>query len=184
MQFCNSNVSPTVCEPFLSATSSGSVGLAEWPSVIDTNAAIQVASSTATRIFEADSTARTHIFDVTQSGASKTALSIAGNAGGTTPLLAISSSTAAFATTTVFKIDKNGNVLMSPNGAYTSIASSTFTSALGILGIGTDPTTSNSTTTITVSGKLQWDFYDTAGARECAYFVSTTLTVSAGPCTP
>lgn len=46
-------------------------------------------------------------------------LSIAGSAGGTTPLLAISSSTAAYATTTVFEIDQNGNATMSAGTSLT-----------------------------------------------------------------
>lgn len=55
-------------------------------------------------------------------GATTTAfaeLSIAGSAGGTTPLFAVSSSTAGFATSTPFEIDKNGNVGIN-NGATLS----------------------------------------------------------------
>lgn len=51
-------------------------------------------------------------------------LSIAGSAGGTTPLFAISSSTAAFATTTVFQIDQNGKLISN------ALATSTFSGAV------------------------------------------------------
>lgn len=48
-------------------------------------------------------------------------LSVAGFAGGTTPLFAVSTSTALFATTTAFEIDQNGNVSIN-NGANVTVS--------------------------------------------------------------
>ena len=59
-------------------------------------------------------------------------LSLAGAAGGTVPLLSISSSTSGFATTTVFQIDKNGNTTIGNNGSALSINGATTTAANGI----------------------------------------------------
>jgi len=49
------------------------------------------------------------------------------------------------------------------------------------LNLGTTNST-NGTSTIQM-GKIQWDGYDSSGARICAYFVSTTLTAQLGACT-
>ncbi|HTR18369.1 MAG TPA: hypothetical protein VMH91_00060, partial [Candidatus Paceibacterota bacterium] len=59
-------------------------------------------------------------------------LSIAGSNGGTTALFTVSSSTSAFATTTVFNIDQNGNTTIGNNGSTLSINGATTTAANGI----------------------------------------------------
>ncbi|TSC61377.1 MAG: hemagluttinin family protein, partial [Parcubacteria group bacterium Athens0416_74] len=52
-------------------------------------------------------------------------LSVAGAAGGTTPLFSVSSSTAAFSTTTAFLIDANGNTTIGNNGSLLTVNNST-----------------------------------------------------------
>lgn len=59
-------------------------------------------------------------------------LSVAGTAGGTTPLFLISSSTSLFATTTIAEIDKNGNALFGLGGANVGIGTTTPGSLLSI----------------------------------------------------
>ena len=68
----------------------------------------------------------------------------------------------------------NGNLANKTIG----IATTTFN---GIFGIGTD---SGSATTTISAGKIQWDGYNSAGTRICAYFVGTTLTTQTGKCNP
>ena len=75
------------------------------------------------------------------------------------------------ASTTVMSILKNGQLNVG-----------TTTASTVQLGLGTVGST-NGTTTIQM-GKIQWDGYDSSGARVCAFFVGTTLTAQSGACTP
>ncbi|MDR3572118.1 MAG: hypothetical protein P4L81_08125, partial [Candidatus Pacebacteria bacterium] len=59
-------------------------------------------------------------------------LSVAGTNGGTTPLFTISSSTSAFATTTVFNIDQNGNTTIGANGSSITFPSVAANSLLSL----------------------------------------------------
>lgn len=78
-----------------------------------------------------------------------------------------------------------GASLLSVNGlGVTSIASSTFSSLGDIFGIGNDPVTTNGSSTIVHTGKLQADGYNTAGQRICLFVVGTTPTVGLGACNP
>ena len=63
------------------ALPNGSVSIGDQAtSSVDQNALLQVSSSTATRIFEANSSPGSHVFDVTQGGASTTNLTLSGTA--------------------------------------------------------------------------------------------------------
>lgn len=67
------------------------------------------------------------------------------------------------------------NVLNLEGGSL-GIASSSPNSLLTV-----GPSTANGTSTISM-GKIQWDGYNSAGARICTYFVGTTLTAQLGAC--
>lgn len=60
-------------------------------------------------------------------------LSVAGSAGGTTPLFAISTSTAAFATSTALQVDANGNFLFGSNGNTIQLGATVATSSASVL---------------------------------------------------
>lgn len=87
-------------------------------------------------------------------------------------LFAIGSSTAT-ATTTLFTISNTGSVV---------IASTSPQRTAAVLTIGSDAGTTNGTSTISM-GKIQFDGYNAAGARICAFFVGTTPTATLGACT-
>lgn len=97
-------------------------------------------------------------------------LGVQGKFGSQAPIFDVATTTnsSGSATTSVFRIKANGG---------TGIATSTFS---GLFGIGTTGSTNGSSTI--ASGKIQWDGYNSAGTRICAYFVGTTLTVSSAAC--
>lgn len=86
-------------------------------------------------------------------------LSVAGGAGGSTPLFAVSSSTAGFATTTVVEIDQNGNVILNKNSlTLTALgAGELYTNSAGLVG-------TSATTTVSCSGTVSCTAFSTFGS--------------------
>lgn len=96
-------------------------------------------------------------------------LSVAGSAGGTTPLFMLSTSTAAFATSTAFEIDQNGNVALL-NGTTLTTPKLTIGSLSGVLkaASGVVSTAANGTD------------YTLTTAQSCTNQVITALTAAGG----
>src|SRR6185437_12146377 len=115
-------------------TSGGGGGAGAWSTTTDSLAVYPTDTTNVILVGASATTTIGNIFEVHGSsyfsnniaiGATTTAfakLSIGGAAGGTSSLFAISTSTAAFATTTAFLIDKNGNVSIN-NGATLTLNS-------------------------------------------------------------
>ena len=94
------------------------------------------------------------------------------NNGETNTTAFIIASSTASATTTLMAVRNNGAV---------AIASTTPTSPGAILTLGENPDSTNGTSTI-MMGKVQFDGYNSAGARICTYIVGTTPVTSLGAC--
>lgn len=99
-------------------------------------------------------------------------LSVAGSAGGTTPLFAISTSTAGFATTTALTIDQNGNLSIGSGAALLAPITNSlrFISA----GAGVLPTGNGIATFINQTTQLLLQRNNTAGSNQICFIESTT----------
>lgn len=103
-------------------------------------------------------------------------LSVHANNGSTnTTLFAIGSSTAT-ATSTLFSVDNTGIGSLSIGSTTQTVNPVT-----GLLTLGSNGANGSSTIS---TGKLQYDTYNSAGTRSCAYIVGTAWVISAGACNP
>lgn len=154
----NFNASP------LSVTTSGSVsiGTSSSPFMLD------VASTTASATFKP----QISITDSTATAIGGAKHIYLANEGGT---LYIGTTTDVYATSTAATQPYSQTFSGPPIFSFGTTTTS------GIVNLGTNPGTTNASTTIRM-GRLQFEGMNTAGTLDCAYFIGATLTVQSGAC--